>query len=607
MAHLISGYQIKKSYGSRVLFQELQFGLEEGAKIGLIGANGAGKSTLLKIIANLDRPDRGEVTPRKGLRVGYLAQIPELQDDMSLVDNLILNDGDLDYAFSAGAYEWLSKLNFEKAGYDEFTLAGNLSGGWRKKLALARELLRRPELLLLDEPTNHLDVETILWLEDLLGEIDCTYLMVTHDRAFLENTCTTIWDLDRRHKNGIMVCEGSYSEFLEQKEGYISGEKARSQTQKNTFRRELEWLRRGAKARTTKQQARIGRAHDLKDEISDFQEKFKSQKVDVSFGGNDRAPNKLMEFINVDVGHPSGETLVPNLNLIIAAKTRIGLLGPNGCGKSTLIKTLLGEIAPQNGQRKVYEDLTSVYFEQNRETLDLEKSVLKNICPEGDYVEFQGSFVHINSYLERFHFHKDRHILPVKQLSGGEQSRLRLAQMMLKKAQLLVLDEPTNDLDIETLDVLEEGLNSFGGALVLVSHDRLFMDQVCHSFLAFHPYEKGLELIRFESILQWQTWFEEQRDMEQKRNNQAKRSAHQEKKDATKFKPSFKEKHDWENLEKWIAENEAELQRLQSNVNDADVLKNPGELKKISRQIQETEKKIAEMYARWEELEKIMK
>ena len=606
MANVISGYQLSKSYGSRLLFQDLQFGIDDSSRIGLIGANGAGKSTLLKIIAGRERADRGELTPRKGLQVGYVPQVAELRWEESLLDNVLWNGTEVDYSLSARAYELFSKLKFEENGYPpETALAKDLSGGWRKKLSIARELVFEPQLLLLDEPTNHLDVETILWLEEFLETLQVPFLMITHDRAFLEQTCRSIWDLDRRYKNGILVSSGTYADFLEKKEGFISGEESRARTQKNVYRRELEWLRRGAKARTTKQKARIERAHDVAEDISVHDEKFKSTRIDMTFSKNERAPQKLLELQQAHIGYATSSTpLVRDLDLIVSARTRLALLGPNGCGKSTLIKTLLGQIPLLAGDRKEYESLATVYFEQNRETLNLYDSVRKNLCPEGDYVDFQGSYIHVNSYLDRFRFPKEKQDLPVKQLSGGEQSRLRLAQMMLRKSQLMVLDEPTNDLDIETLDVLQEALQEFPGAVILVSHDRFFMDQVCDSFLAFHPTKKNEPLLRFESVLQWQSWFLEE---QMRLNEEDSKTKNQTNKDKRKTKKiSFKDKHDWENIEKWIQQAEVELETKQALLQTPEYLSSLTRMKTLSEELSKLQAHIANLYSRWNELEKIM-
>lgn len=436
MALLISTYQLEKSFAGKTLFSGVSLGIGEGDKIGLVGPNGAGKSTLMKILAGISSADGGQVTPKKGLRLGYLPQTPVFSKDENILQALLSKAKDPDEALGL-AYEWMARLDLSQFGED--FLVSELSGGWQKRVALARELVLEPELLLLDEPTNHLDVVSILWLEEFLQRAPFAFLMVTHDRLFLQRAVNKVFDLDPRNPNNLLSVNGDYVQYLESKEQLLAAQQKLEQVMKNTLRRETEWLRRGAIARLAKQKARINRAGDLKDDVENLTEKNRSRVAGIAFGDAERNPQKLIEVKNISKKFGERE-LFTDFSYLITPKTRVALLGENGSGKSTLIKILLGQEKPDSGKVELSDKVKVAYFEQNRENLELDKSVLKNICPDGDYVSFQGQYVYARSYLERFLFSRQQMDLPVGRLSGGEQSRLRLAQLMLQEASVLVLD-----------------------------------------------------------------------------------------------------------------------------------------------------------------------
>ncbi|MGZ3797905.1 MAG: ABC-F family ATP-binding cassette domain-containing protein, partial [Pseudobdellovibrionaceae bacterium] len=481
MALLINTHQLEKSFAGKVLFSGVSLGIEEGDKIGLLGPNGAGKTTLMKILAGVSTADGGKVTPKKGLRLGYLPQTPVFAEKETILQALLSRAHDPDEALGL-AYEWFARLDLSQFGED--FLVSELSGGWQKRVALARELVLEPELLLLDEPTNHLDVVSILWLEEFLQRAPFAFLMVTHDRLFLQRVVNKVFDLDPRNPNNLLAVSGDYVTYVEAKEQLLASQQKLETVLKNTLRRETEWLRRGAKARLTKQKARIERAGDLKDDVANLTDKNRKRVAGIAFGDAERNPQKLIELKNVFKSY-GDRHLIQDFSFLITPKTRLALLGENGSGKSTLIKMLLGLERPDQGTIFLSDKVKVAYFEQNRAGLDLQKSVLKNICPDGDYVSLQGQYVFARSYLERFLFSRQQMDLPVARLSGGEQSRLRLAQLMLQDASVLILDEPTNDLDVATLEVLGEAIQNFNGAVIIVTHDRYFMDQVANDILGF--------------------------------------------------------------------------------------------------------------------------
>ncbi len=593
---LLSAHEIAKSFSGRTLFEKLSVGIEERERIGFVGPNGAGKSTLLKILAGLMEPDSGQISRRKGLRIGFLSQTPEFGPEVTIEDAILEKCPDRDESLGR-LYELMAKLDLSQFG--EASLVGRLSGGWQKRVALARELAPSPELLFLDEPTNHLDVSSILWLEDFLRSAPLSVLMVTHDRLFLQRVAKRILDLDPRNPNYLLSVNGDYSRYLETKETELKAQARHEWVEKNRLRRETEWLRRGSIARQTKQSARIDAAGELKDAVADLKSKNRAQEVDLSFGEAEHSPNKLIEARGIAKKF-GDRILFRDLDLLITPKTRLGLLGDNGCGKSTLIRVLLGDESVDEGRLKRAEGLEVAYFEQSRETLIPELSVLKNICPEGDYVFFHGQSVHVRSYLDRFFFSGHKVDLPVRKLSGGEQARLRLAQMMLKQAQVLILDEPTNDLDAQMLESLENSLTEFNGAVILVTHDRYFLDAVSNQILAF-PGSGSADrtLLKFASYFQWESWFQEERSRMGSRAVKTDSAPQPIEAPAKKPRLSFKDKFELENMEKNILELESRLGALKAESEILAVRSNHVRLSEIHSEIAALEKEIERKYERW--------
>lgn len=598
---LLNAHKLEKAFANRTLFHGVSFSVEDKERVGLVGPNGAGKTTLLKILASQTEPDDGQVTRKKGLRLGFLEQTPAFKKDDTILSAILSKCPDPDDAY-AKAYELIALLDLIPFG-DDF-LVHKLSGGWQKKVALARELILEPELLLLDEPTNHLDIPSILWLEEFLRNSSFSILMITHDRLFLQRVVTRVLDLDPRNPNLLLSVNGDYLKYIEAKEHELHALQRQETVLKNTLRRETEWLRRGAQARQTKQKARIEAALELKDTVGELQVKNRHQTVGVEFAEIDRAPKKLIEATGISKSY-GDKVLFRDLDLLITPKTRLALLGHNGSGKSTLIKILQQLEKPDTGSVKIGATTSSIasdikisYFEQNRQTLDPTLSIFRNICPAGDFVIFQGQPLHARSYLDRFLFSGHKVDLPVAKLSGGEQARLRIAQLMLQEAQILILDEPTNDLDADTLNVLEKSLQDFNGAVILVTHDRYFMDAVANQILAFPPETySDRHLQKFADYIQWEEWFHKLKETPEANNTDNNNF-----KTEAKKKLSFKEKFELENMEAHILKLEKELADLTVKSQDPTVVSKPKEMMQVHTEMARIQSEIEAKYSRWSEL-----
>lgn len=598
MAVLVSAFQIGKTFGAQTLFKGLTFSVESDQRIGLIGPNGAGKSTLLKILARETAPDEGQVSFANGLRLGYLPQTPAFKDDETVFNAIVgATDDPYDGDNLSLAHELISKFSLDSPEAGEDRPVNQLSGGWKKRVALARELVKRPNLLLLDEPTNHLDLPSIVWLEEFLARSQSlAVLMITHDRLFLQRTCNLIFDLDRRNPDGLIKFNGPYAEFVDFKEATIKAQRNLEQSRRNLLRRETEWLRRGAKARQTKQKARIERAGDLSDQVDELSARNLNRRLEVDFGDPDRGPKKMIEAKNISK-RVADRWLFKDFNFQLGPKSRVGLLGRNGCGKSTLIRVLIGQEKPDDGEVTIADNVGVAYFEQQKESLNPEVSLLRTICPEGDYVDVQGQSVFARSYLARFHFRGDQMDLPVGKLSGGEQSRVLIARLMLKKENILVLDEPTNDLDIATLDVLQQALIDFPGAVILVTHDRYFMDQVANQLLVFT--EQDGEILKLADFFQWEAWYEANKNLKPSNKPLITPDAP---KPQAKGRLGYKEQREFDQMETNIQAAESAVEKLQAGLSRPEVIADRNKMLALTKELGEAQAKIDQLYARWQEL-----
>lgn len=611
MCALLQVQGLSKAFGAQQLFTDIQFSVEPGDRVGLIGPNGSGKSTLLKIICSLEQPDSGGFTLQKGSRIGYLAQEDRFDDDKSLYANLLLAGAELGLKESelyTRIHTLLSRAEFSNPEEK----AKLLSGGWRKRLALCRALLPTPDLLVLDEPTNHLDISGILWLEKLLSanwpDSPAACILVSHDRRFLESTANRVVELSAVYPQGSLQIQGTYSDFVEKRAEYLLQRQQLEERLANKMRRETEWLRRGSKARSTKAKYRIDSAANLQDELDEVQSRNRAlSQAGIRFDGTERKTKKLLEASGLAKSY-EGRQLFSGLDLLLSPGLRLGLAGNNGCGKSTLMRILAAsaqknpEILPDCGTIRLAENLRVVTFDQRREQLDTSQSLRRALAPDGDSVLFQNRSVHVAGWAKRFLFRPDQLETPVSRLSGGEQARILLARLMLQPADILLLDEPTNDLDIPALDVLEESLSEFPGALVLVTHDRYLLDRLCTHILGFDG--EG-ETAYFADCEQWLDWLQK-KAAEKDQAARAAAAPAAKPTAAAKAKPgklSYMEQREYDQMEERILTAEAELEALQTRMADPAFAADAAQLEECWQRQQRLTVTVEELYQRWSELE----
>lgn len=481
--NILNAEKISKTYGEKVLFDKVVLGVNKGDKIGVIGVNGTGKSTFLKIIAGIEEPDVGEIVSGRGVTVSYLAQAPQFNPGDTIVGYVIK---DKNNASEAEAKTILTKL-----GITDFDAAINtLSGGQRKRIALARTLVSPAEVLILDEPTNHLDSDMVIWLEEYIKKFKGELIMVTHDRYFLDNVTNRIVELDGGKLYGY---DTNYSGFLELKTQREEMERATEAKRANILRRELEWIRRGCQARSTKQQARIDRYEDMKEASRQARASFENKALEMN-SVSTRLGKKTIELS--DICKSFGEKkVIDDFTYIFLRDDRIGIIGKNGCGKSTLMKIITGNLKPDSGSVEIGDTVRIGYFMQENEPLDEKMTVLEFVRSIGEYVTTATGKATASQMCEKFLFGPKSQWTPISKLSGGEKRRLYLLSVLMSAPNVLILDEPTNDLDIETLEILEDYLDGFAGIVIVVSHDRYFLDRTVDRIFSF---EGGGRLKQYE-------------------------------------------------------------------------------------------------------------
>lgn len=597
MSLLISIHEIHKSFASKTLFEGLSFGIHEGDRIGIIGNNGVGKSTLLKILGAGMEVDQGQVSRRKFLKMAYVEQDTPFTAGITVEDYMLIKGRDCGLAEADLLIEASTQLS--KAGFDKFDVKiDTLSGGWKKRLAIAGALLGSPDLLFLDEPTNHLDFDGVLWLEALLKGSPFAWVMISHDRYFLDRTVTKIAEVNKVFSSGIFIQSCSYSDFLGRKQDYLDGLAKQEEALSNKVRREVEWLRRGPKARSTKARYRIEDAQQMIADLSQLRQKLKTDESQIAFDATGRKTKRLL--VAKDISKTFGERVIfKQLNLVLSPGLVVGVLGKNGCGKSTLLKALQKLISLDAGDLIHAPQLNIVYFDQNREALD-PQMILKEALSEegGDSVIYQDRSLHIVAWARMFQFTNEQLTQKVGSLSGGEQARIMIARLMQKKADILILDEPTNDLDIQTLDLLEESLASFPGSIVLVSHDRYMVSRladICVGFLG-----EG-ETALYADYAQWEKEFKQINSGDSVR----KKSTPKEKVQRTKkkVKLSYMEQREYDRMEDDILQAEGHLQECTSKIEDPLLASDPAAMNQASDQLRQAQEAVDSLYARWTELE----
>ncbi len=625
--------QAQLAFGHVPLLDNASFALETAERVGLIGRNGTGKSSLLKILAGLEKPDDGILQIQNGVRLAYVPQEPVFADDASIFDAVSEGlgdvrslrdrfeshnpDEDLDALMTQiearDGWNWEQRVDqtLQKLQLAPERTIGSLSGGLRKRVALAQALVASPDVLLLDEPTNHLDLDAITWLEELLVAFKGSVIMVSHDRAFLDATCTRIVELDRGQ---LRTYPGNFTAYETLKAQQLADEAVTNAKFDKLLAQEEVWIRKGVEARRTRSVARIGRLEALRESRAARRDVVGKAKLEVAQG--DRSGKIVAELEDVNKSY-GDRTIVRNFTGTILRGDKVGLIGPNGAGKTTLLKMILGELAPDSGTVKLGTKLDVAYFDQMRDNLDLDATLADFISPGSEWVEINGSRKHVMGYLQDFLFSPARANSPVRTLSGGERNRLLLARLFARPTNVLVLDEPTNDLDIDTLEMLEDLLQNFPGTVFLVSHDRRFLDNVVTSTLVsegdgnWREYEGGVE-----------DWLVQSRRAQALRKSDASKAARADAAPeappvvvaapvvaaaapdvAAKRKLSYKEQRELDELPAKIQALETEQAHLNARMADPDVYKKEaGNIPAMQARLETIDEELLTLLERWETL-----
>ncbi len=625
---ILRGDKVCLNYGTHVLLENAQFAVEPGEKIAIVGRNGAGKSSLLKLIAEKTLPDSGQIQRQKGLRLRYLQQTLPEADAMTVFDYVSQGVADLkeamdkyqslleqggaeqevnqlhDFLDRTDAWHWQQRVDrvLTRLELDGSRLLSELSGGWRRRVSLAECLAAEPDILLLDEPTNHLDVETIEWLEESLKQFRGALLLISHDRAFIDAVVEKIWEVDR----GILSeFPAPYDAYVELKDRKLADEAKTDSEFDKKLAKEEQWIRQGIKARRTRNEGRVRALKKMRQQHAERRVRQTTAKLNVKSGGNSGKRVATLDGVSLTRGD---KTLFEGLTTQMIKGDKLGVLGPNGCGKSSLIKMLLGELQPDKGTVELGTQLEIAYFDQTRSTIKPELTIFDNVGEGRDFLEVNGEKRHVISYLSDYGFGPERMQTPATALSGGEISRLVLAKLFTKAANLLILDEPTNDLDIETLELLESQLVEFKGTVILISHDRRFLDNVVTSLLVFDEPGKLVEIeggytdyLRYKAQKQAST---SKKPVEKSNAADKQVSLSSTKPRSTGNKLSYKYQRELELLPAELERLEEQIAEIEGQTQSPEFSKKaPDEMQEVFQQLADLQGQLEQKLDRWEELE----
>ncbi len=602
MGTLVTCRAVSKHFGTRTLFDGLSIGFADGERVGFLGPNGAGKTTFLRLLAGLEEVDDGEMNRRRLAQIGFLPQEDRFEEGATIESVLhgALADHPLeDYERDTQVATIISRFALDVAGGLEHSdgAVEKMSGGWRKRLALAREIIQQPDLLLLDEPTNHLDLAGIAWLEQMLLAAPFAFVAVSHDRYFLENVTNRVIELNPVYPDGYFSVSGGYGMFLEKRADFLEAQQAQEATLANIVRREAAFLKSNSKAQRTKSKSRIEEAYRLKDELRDLSGRnARTTVAGIDFDGTGRKSKKLLDAkgLSKTLG---GKLLFKDFSLRLSPGMRVGLLGANGSGKTTFIRVLTGALSPDEGSIKMADELRIVVFDQSREQLPQDVTLRYALAGDEESVSFRGRNIHITAWAKQFLFSVNQLDMPVSDLSGGEQARILIARLMLQPADVLILDEPTNDLDITSLDVLEDSLIEFDGAIILVTHDRFMLDRVCTQLLGL---DGSGGVGQYVDCAQWQA-----AQARATRSNEGMPRSTRAKKPKGKSLSglSASEERELRGIEATILEAEERVEQCVKATVDPEVGADHVEAQKRWDALEAAKKEVESLYVRWGDLE----
>lgn len=594
---IISTQEISKGFSESPLFSKLSITIHEQERLALIGNNGSGKSTLLKILAGLEEVDDGTISVRKGLHCAYVPQqenFPPSKTAAEIVEQVLHAHGvdHDDVARRVSIYLGAAGFN------DDDVYVDSLSGGWKKRLSIACALALEPDCILLDEPTNHLDIDSILWLENYLDSLNCAIAFVSHDRYFIERLATRVLEINTMYPNNVMICDGGYADYIEFREERLSQLQQQRQSLANKVRREVEWLRQGVKARTTKSRSRINEAHKLIDKLKNAPT-GQQRRAEIEFSSTQRRTKELIKAERV-AQSMGGRQLFSEVSLVLSPGTRLAVVGPNGSGKTTFIRTLLGDLAPSAGRVVRAPNLRTAFMDQARSQLKDDITLREFLCPHGDSVLYQGQSMHVAAWASRFLFSHNHLATTLGSLSGGERARALLAKSMSQECDVLLFDEPTNDLDIATLENLEESFESFPGAIVLITHDRYLLERTASSVLGLR---NGSGCI-YGSYAQWESARSEE-DLSVAPKKDPSKDNDSKAKQATKL--SYKDARDLSMIEELIAQAEEKLSEIQRAIDSGEYSTNGAKLTQLCDALTAQQQEVERLYDRWQHLESLQR